>query len=214
MYHPPDTLPEYIEVYNNTATPFDIAEWRLCDGVDYVFPAFSLAAMDRTFLKPFERIVLSGVDEATLRAAYNLPPTVRVYGPWTGNLKNGGERITLRDKNGVTVCTVEYNDRGRWSPAADGAGHTLVLKNPDRKIDDWRNWRRQRPPGRHAGQRRSPGGGNPRRQPGNQSRRGNSLCDLRRHVAVQRQERGSGDRVANGGLRRQRLAAGARPVRV
>ena len=140
MYHPPETLPEYIEVCNNTATPFDIAEWRLCDGVDYVFPAFSVEAVERTFLKPFERILLSPVDEATLRAAYNVPPTVRVYGPWTGNLKNGGERITLRDKNGALVCTVEYNDRGRWPVAADGAGHTLVLRNPDRRIDDWRNW--------------------------------------------------------------------------
>jgi hypothetical protein len=140
MYHPPGDMPEYLEVYNNTATPFDIAEWRVSDGVEYTFPSFALDAADRTFLKPFERILLSPVDEATLRAAYGLAPTVRVYGPWTGNLKNSGERITLRDKNGVPVCSVEYNDRGRWSPAADGAGHTLVLKNPDRKIDDWRNW--------------------------------------------------------------------------
>ncbi len=141
MYHPPEGLPEYIEVYNHTATPFDIADWQLCDGVDYVFPAFSADAVGRTFLQPFERILLSPVDEATLRAAYGIPSAIRVYGPWTGNLKNGGERVSLKDKNGVMVCTVEYNDRGRWSPAADGTGHTLVLKNPDRKIDDWRNWR-------------------------------------------------------------------------
>ena len=140
MYHPADTLPEYIEIYNNTATPFDIAEWRLTDGVEYVFPAFSLDDVDRTFLMPFERILLSDMDEATLRASYNVPATTRVYGPWTGNLKNSGERITLRDKNGTLVCTVEYNDRGRWSPATDGPGHSLVLKNPDRAIDNWRNW--------------------------------------------------------------------------
>ena len=147
MYHPSGTLPEYLEVYNNTATPLDIAEWQLCDGVDYVFPSFSPGAVDRTFLKPFERIVLSAVDEATLRAAYNLPSTVRVYGPWEGNLKNAGERITLRDKNGTLVCTVQYNDRGRWPLAADGTGHSLVLKNPDRKIDDWRNWTVSSKPG-------------------------------------------------------------------
>jgi len=138
MYHPPGTLPEYIEVYNNTATPFDIAEWRMSNGVEYVFPSFSAADASRTFLKPFERIVLSGVDEATLRSAYSMAATVRVYGPWTGNLKNAGERITLQDKNGVVVCTVKYD--GRWFPAADGAGHSLVLKNPDKAIDDWRNW--------------------------------------------------------------------------
>ena len=63
MYHPPGTLPEFIEVYNNTATPFDMAEWKLRGGVDYDFPAFSAADPNRTFLKPFERIVLSSADD-------------------------------------------------------------------------------------------------------------------------------------------------------
>jgi hypothetical protein len=42
MYHPPGTLPEYLEVYNHTATPFDM----FSDGVDYVFPAFSAGGSD------------------------------------------------------------------------------------------------------------------------------------------------------------------------
>ncbi|MGE5294706.1 MAG: lamin tail domain-containing protein [Solirubrobacterales bacterium] len=87
------------------------------------------------------------MDEATLRAAYGIPSTVRVFGPWTGSLKNGGERVSLKDKNGVTVSTVSYDDRGHWSPAPDGTGHTLVLKNPVVKIDDWRNWRASARPG-------------------------------------------------------------------
>jgi hypothetical protein len=140
MYHPPGTLPEYIEVYNNSATPLDMAEWRLRDGVDYDFPKFSAATPARTFLKPFERILLSPVDEATLRAAYAVPANIRIYGPWSGNLDNAGERITLKDKNGVVLCTVAYNDRGKWPVSADGAGHTLVLRDPSRNSDDWRNW--------------------------------------------------------------------------
>jgi len=140
MYHPPGTLPEYIEVYNNTATPFDMARWKIRDAVDFDFPAFSAGDPTQTFLKPFERILIAGTDAATLRTAYNLPASVRIYGPWTGALDNAGERIALQDKNGVTLCTVAYNDRGKWPPSADGAGHTLVLKNPDRRIDDYRNW--------------------------------------------------------------------------
>lgn len=140
MYHPPGTLPEYIEVYNVTATPFDMAQWQLRDAVTYDFPAFSAGDPMRTFLKPFERILLAGTDAATLRAAYNIPASVRIFGPWTGALDNAGERITLNDKNGVILCTVAYNDRGKWPPSADGAGHTLVLKNPDRRIDDFHNW--------------------------------------------------------------------------
>src|SRR5687768_4893439 len=38
MYHPAGTAPEYVEVYNNTATPFDIALWRLTGSVSFAFP--------------------------------------------------------------------------------------------------------------------------------------------------------------------------------
>ncbi|MBI2926454.1 MAG: lamin tail domain-containing protein [Verrucomicrobia bacterium] len=140
MYHPHGDKPEYLEVSNLTATPLDIADWRFTDGVDYAFPSFSTNSPALTFLKAFERIVVSAADEATTRAAYPIPAAVRVFGPWTGNLSDAGERVTLKDKNGATVCTVEYNDRGHWSPAADGAGHSLVLRNPNRGVDDWRNW--------------------------------------------------------------------------
>jgi hypothetical protein len=140
MYHPRGSRPEYLEVYNNTATPFDIAQWRLTGGARYEVPPFDPADPQASFLRPFERIVLAGADQSTTRAAYGIPASVRILGPWVGNLSNDGERITLRDKNGVIVCTVQYNDRGKWSPAADGAGNSLVLKNPNRAVDDWRNW--------------------------------------------------------------------------
>ena len=29
IYHAPGNKPEYIEIYNNTLTPLDIADWRL-----------------------------------------------------------------------------------------------------------------------------------------------------------------------------------------
>jgi lamin tail-like protein/CotH protein len=147
MYNPRDNPPEYIEVYNNTATPFDIVQWRLTGGASYEFPAFDPANPQASFLKPFERIVLSGADEATTRASYSIPASIRIFGPWVGNLGNDGERITLQDKNAVIVCTVQYNDRGKWSPAADGAGHSLVLRSPNRLVDDWRNWTVSNQPG-------------------------------------------------------------------
>lgn len=147
MYHPVGTLPEYIEIFNNTSTPLDFAEWKLRDGVDYDFPAFSPGDPLRMLLKPFERIVMSSADEATLRAAYGIAPAIRYFGPWVGNLDNAGERITLEDKNGVIICTVQYNDRGKWPAAADGAGHSLVLTNLDYRIDNWRYWTASRRPG-------------------------------------------------------------------
>jgi hypothetical protein len=147
LYHPRAAAPEYLEIYNNTATPFDIARWRLSGGVSFEFPEFSSTDPEQAFLKPFERIVVSGAAEAATRAAYGIRTNLRVFGPWSGNLDNDGERVTLEDKNGVGVCTVAYGDGGTWPLAADGAGHSLMLLDPDRAVDDWRNWAASHRPG-------------------------------------------------------------------
>src|SRR5438270_11966479 len=106
MYHPPGALPEYFELYNNTATPFDIANWKVTHAVEYEFPAFSTNDPGLTFLRPFERIVLSEAPASAVRNAYDIPDSVRIFGPWRGKLKNGEDRITVKDKNGAIACTV------------------------------------------------------------------------------------------------------------
>ena len=140
MYNPPAGGYEYVEVENLTATPFDVALWELCDGADFTFPDFSAGSSDASFLKAFERIILTETDEATFRATYSVPASVRVFGPWSGGLSNGGERITLCDKNGTIRCTMSYNDRGEWPLSADGAGHSLFLTDTSYAIDDYRVW--------------------------------------------------------------------------
>lgn len=141
MYNPSTEKPEFIEVQNLTVTPLDLANWRFSDGVSYEFPSFSSRSPQASFLGAFERILVTSVTPSALRAAYSIPGSVRIFGPWEGFLENDGERITLEDKNGVTLTTVSYNDRGKFSIAADGAGHSLVLKATNRVIDDWRQWR-------------------------------------------------------------------------
>ena len=140
MYHPPERQPEYVELYNNTANAFDLAGWRVSGQIEFVFPAFNATNAMDSFMKPFERIVIVEGSPATARSTYKIPNHVRVVGPWAGRLPKTGGRISLKDKNGLTLCTVKYSDRGNWSTAARGAGHALVLKNPDRGVDDWRNW--------------------------------------------------------------------------
>ncbi len=153
MYNPPAELPEYIEVQNNTATPYDIALWELSGGVNYTFPNFDSSDPERSFLKAFERILLSSVPEDALREAYpDIPAATRIYGPWdgidadgtrvSGNLNNAGERLTLKNKNDSLICSMAYDDDPAfWPVAADGNGHSLQVANPNLKIDDWRNWR-------------------------------------------------------------------------
>ncbi len=140
--------PEFIEVTNNTATPFDMGKWSFTNGVEYTFPDFNAGDTDAHILKDFETILVSPVDEATLRAAYsNIPAGVRVFGPYTGALSNSGETLTLSDKNGIVMTTVEYNDGGKWPAAPDGTGHTLTRINPDLSNRAWRNWRASEEPG-------------------------------------------------------------------
>lgn len=141
MHDPPRGQPAWVEVWNQTATPFDIANWRLTGSIDFAFPDFNATNAGASFLRAFERIVVSSATPEAMRAAYtNLPPNARVFGPWTGRLLPAGDRLSLKDRNGVTVCTVQWSDRGRWSPAAKGTGHTLVLRDSNKRVDDWRNW--------------------------------------------------------------------------
>lgn len=141
MHSPPRGLPAWVEVWNQTVTPFDIARWRLTGNIDFAFPDFSATNAAASFLRAYERIVISSATPEATRAAYtNLSTNVRVFGPWVGHLVPTGDRVALQDKNGTAVCRVHYGDRGAWSPAANGAGHTLVLRDSNKKIDDARNW--------------------------------------------------------------------------
>ncbi len=142
MYHPTGTKPEFVEVQNLTSNRLDLAKWTLSGGVSYTFPDFNAGAPTAHFLKEYERILMSSATEAATRAAYpNIPPVVRIYGPWTGSLNNAGDTITLKDAANAKLCELTYGDNGKWPVAADGTGHSLTVVNKDRAIDDWRNWR-------------------------------------------------------------------------
>ena len=109
-YNPRGDKPEFIEIYNLTATPKDISKWKMTEGIEYEFPNFNEADPSITFLEKWERILLSSVDEKALREAYEIPASTKIYGPWEGNLNNGGESLVLEDKNGVVMAQVEYGD--------------------------------------------------------------------------------------------------------
>lgn len=199
MYHPPGAQPEHVELFNNTATPFDLANWRLAGGAHFDFPSFSTNDPQRTFLKPFERIVLCGENPELVRAAWKIPAGIRLYGPWIGKLDNGGERLTLKDKNGVALCTVHYGTRGHWPLSADGAGHGLVLKDANRSVDDWRNWTASDLPGGSPGLAPIPAKETPATDPGSGILFGATVLDTARRGGSRTTPR-SRHRLAPAGL--------------
>ncbi len=157
MYHPAGNAPEFLEVLNLTSNRIDIAAWQLTEGVQLTLPGFDAASPSGHFLNEYERIILSSADPATTRLAYPaLASGVRIFGPWSGNLNNAGETVTLRDAAGALQARVTYGDDNEWPISPDGTGHSLVLINENLDIDDWRNWRPSPRPGG------SPGFGEPR----------------------------------------------------
>ena len=139
MYNPaePGTSDdEYIELFNasdSTVPLFDESRpaniWRFTNGVEYDFP-------ENTTLASGEHILVVAVEPDQFRAKHsNLPAGVRVFGPYSGNLSNGGEVLELSrpgepDPGSETIPyivseRVRYNDRLPWPFTADGQGPSL-----------------------------------------------------------------------------------------
>ncbi len=149
-YHPAD-LPgdddnyEFIELANISGSPvnlFDPARpenrWRLRDAASFAFPLITLAAGERVLVLGFD----PGTNSVALSnfvAAVDLPPGLRILGPFAGKLDNAGDSVELV-KPGVPVTTpgpdfgdvpdilmdrVNYGDAWPWPFEADGSGASL-----------------------------------------------------------------------------------------
>ena len=160
MHAPVDGEYPWVEVQNLTATPFDIAEWRLNGNIaSFQFPAFSPADPDRSFLRPFERIVITGTDPSSFRDRLNLGEEIRVFGPWSGKLKGERDELKLLDKNGIALCSLEYGRLEGWPFGAIGTGHSMVVVDEDHEIDQPGNWRTSSVLGGTPGRQSIPPGG-------------------------------------------------------
>ncbi|NIP96664.1 MAG: lamin tail domain-containing protein [Akkermansiaceae bacterium] len=144
MYHPAAFESEFVEIMNISGQIVPLAGAEV-SGIGFVFETGTPA------LDPGGIVVLSEIDPAAFRAAYNVPAEVAVYGPCPGRLDNGGERVRLRlpETTGVAgepdllvaVDTVIYSDDAPWPVSADGSGNSLERVDPLAYGGEPLNWR-------------------------------------------------------------------------
>ncbi len=159
MYHPVDVNGEYIELYNPTDASVALAgadgAWRLAGGAEYVFSGdATIPAGGRLVLVGFDPQVETSRLSAFV-AVYGsgaLTPNVTVFGPWQGNLANGGERVALERSQSTgdasdpvawgLVDEVIYGDVSPWPATPDGQGDALqrLTADPTQSGIDPANW--------------------------------------------------------------------------
>jgi hypothetical protein len=167
MFYPPlngledDTQDEFIELKNITAYDVPLFDplavtntWHISGGVIYSFPqSVTLPAQGFLLLVNFN----PATDAPTLagfRARYGLSTSVPLYGPYKGNLANGGESIELDrpdtpqaaphpDAGFVPYLFVEevnYLNAAPWPIGAGGTGNSLQRSIGSNYANDPVNW--------------------------------------------------------------------------
>jgi hypothetical protein len=120
---------EFVELFNSQPWAEDVSGFRLSGEVEFAFP-------QGTTIPAGGRLVIAAVP-ADLQAVYGL---ANVLGPWQGALNNAGGTLRLIDISKAVVFEVDYDSGHPWQPAADGAGHSLVLARPSYGMNDPQAW--------------------------------------------------------------------------
>lgn len=142
---------EYIEIHNRGNSPVDIRGWEFVTGIGFTFPSNSPAVQA---MPPGAYWVIAR-NPTNLFAIYSNLNTNNTFGPYTGTLANGGERvvfaaadydrvqngpITIIEKLQVPVSDVTYGDGGKWGFWSDGDGSSLELIDVGADVRHPSNW--------------------------------------------------------------------------
>ena len=114
-----DSPESWVEIFNRSAAPVNLAGWRLDEGIDFRFASNQVIA-------PGGYLVVAK-DVAHMRTLY---PSLDVVGPFTNKLAQRSDLIVLKDSNNNPADEVRYFDGGRWPGFADGGGSSLELRDP------------------------------------------------------------------------------------
>lgn len=141
MYNPPPEGFEFLELHNASPTEtlrLDGATFTA--GLDFTFPTNSTLA-------PGAYALLLGTTNVDGFLAHYAPPAgTPLFGPFDGNLSNGGETLTLKTApGGAVIFSVLYDDELSWPTLADGFGNSLVPQDGGpADLSDPAHWRASR----------------------------------------------------------------------
>lgn len=125
-----EALAEYVELYNpSTTESVDVSGWRL-EGVALSLPV-GLVILPNSFT-----VVVR--NDVGFRGVYGSGKFIGAQ--YSGELANGGERITLRDQTGRLVDEVHYESVAPWPTGANGGGMSLERIDPARPGSLPSNW--------------------------------------------------------------------------
>jgi spore coat protein CotH len=147
MYDPAeeDEEGEFLELWNSSGEVIDISGWRI-EGIGartddgtrdvFVFPAATSVAENE--------VIVVAKDPVGFRIEHG--DAVRVFGPYSGQLSNGGEGLRVKDVgpgHPATVDWLRYSSKHPWPRRAGGLGFSLELTDvePNRDNDLPANWR-------------------------------------------------------------------------
>jgi hypothetical protein len=139
-YDPPNNArpSEFIELHNAGSQAVDLGGWRFTEAVEYPFPAGTVL--------PAGGFVVVTRDLTAFQADFNMT----ALGPWTGSLRNSGEKIELRTATGALVDEVEYGAGFPWPTNAAGGGSSMELIHPALDNNLGGSWRSSPGPGMTA----------------------------------------------------------------
>lgn len=125
------SLHEFVELQNPSGAAVLLGGMYF-NGIDFMFP-------EGTTLAGGARLVLgNNTDTNAWKALY---PGVNPVGWFGGSLNNSGERLSLFDKFGNLITSVDYADNAGWPKEADGNGRSLEIINPTGDPDAPANWK-------------------------------------------------------------------------
>ncbi|MCU0644648.1 MAG: lamin tail domain-containing protein, partial [bacterium] len=128
MYNSIGNDVEFIELYNASATQYNLQNWYILDDNDTHNPC-----VINWTLKPGEYLIIAG-DVAQFKQKYPTVANVNSNGFDTGgtgwSLGNGGDVVRLFDTNKTLYDIVAYSDGGDWPTSPDGNGPSLELLHP------------------------------------------------------------------------------------